>query len=288
MNNKYLKKFFFIENDMKTDSYFLKTGQLGKNRLDILNDIFSESSRYLLSQAGIGLGKKILEIGCGTGVMTCWLAEQIGQTGHIYAVDSSAEQIEISQQRALEKGLNNITFIQRSVSDIHLTDLPLVDFIYARFILVYLPSSFQVLEHILRFLKNDGHIICEEATNSVTYCYPFSPAVHKSRQLFLELAKRKGLDFDLGEKLYSYFYQLNLKDIHTQFTQPIYHTKQQKLLIPLTFIEASQQYLEHSLISEAETSKLITELYQCIEDDSYLMSFPRTTQIYGQKKREKN
>jgi len=273
---------------MNTGNYFLKTGKHGENRLDILNEVFSESSHSLLLKAGMNKGGSVLEIGCGTGNMTCWLAEQVGKFGHVYALDISAEQIEVAKRRAMKKNLKNITFIQCPISDLHLTDLPLVDIVYTRFVLVYLTHPFQALEHILLFLKNGGQMICEEACNSATYCYPFSSAIYKSRQLFLELAKQKGLDFDLGEKLYFYFHQLNFRNIHTQFIQPIYHTKQQKHLILLTFIEASQKYFEHSLIGNDEIKQLTMELTQCIEDDSYLMSFPRTTQIYGQKIGNKN
>ncbi len=267
-----------------TNDYFLDVGEPGKNRLDILNEVFEEFSHSLLLKAGISKGKSILEIGCGTGHMTCWLAEQVGKSGQVYALDTSAEQIKIAAQNAAEKGLKNITFYQNSILDLlNLTDLPLVDIVYARFILVYLKNPFQALELMLQSLKNEGYIICEEASNSVTYCYPFSSVIHRSRQLFLELAKEKGLDFDLGEKLYSYFHQLNLANIHAQFAQPIYRTKRQKLLIPLTFKEASNNYIAHALVDENEIKQLTEDLYKCIEDDNCLMSFPRTTQIYGQK-----
>ncbi|CAN5467374.1 class I SAM-dependent methyltransferase [soil metagenome] len=269
---------------ISTDNYFLDVGEEGKNRLEILNEVFSGFSSSFLLNAGISKGKSVLEIGCGTGHLTCWIAEQVGSSGQVYALDTSDEQLKIAKQHAVEKGLTNIIFIQSSILDLlNLTELPLVDIVYARFILVFLHNPLQALEHMLQSLKVGGKIICEEACNSVTYCYPFSPSIHKSRQLFLELAKKKGLDFDLGEKLYSYFYKLNLKNINAQFVQPIYHTKRQKLLIPLTFKEACDSYVTHSLADISETKQLIADLYKCIEDNSYIMSFPRTTQIYGQK-----
>lgn len=267
-----------------SNEYFLKTGQQGKNRLDILNEIFKESSISLLLKAGVGQGKRILEIGCGTGNMTSWLAEQVGDSGHVYALDFNAEQIKIAKQHATERGLRNITFLQNSISDLpKLNNLPLVDFIYTRFVLTFLNNPFNALELMLLHLKNEGCIVCEEACNSVNFCYPFSPAIHKSRQLFQELAKIKGLEFDLGEKLYDYFFKIKLKDIHAQFIQPIYRSKREKQLIPLTFMEGVDNYIAHSLVDVNEANKITEDLYQCIEDNSYLISFPRTTQIYGKK-----
>lgn len=65
-----------------TNSYFLDVGEQGQNRLEILNEIFNGFSNSLLLKAGIGKGKNVLEVGCGTGSMTCWLAEQVSHSGH--------------------------------------------------------------------------------------------------------------------------------------------------------------------------------------------------------------
>jgi ubiquinone/menaquinone biosynthesis C-methylase UbiE len=260
-------------------SYLLQVGDAGKERLGILNEIFSESSYQLLHWAGITQGSTVLEIGCGTGNMTCWIAQQVGSEGYMYAADISDEQIAIAKQQAKERRLQNITFIHHSVFD--LTDLPKVDFVYARFVIMHLSEPLRALEGLRQFLKPGGRLICEEASNSAAYCYPASLAFQKTRQLLLALFQKKGIDFDLGEKIYSYFHDLKFKNIFTRFVQPIYQNKAQKRIILLLMLEIKQHYIDNGLATEEEINELIKELTTFIEDDRYLVSFPRTTQIYG-------
>ena len=96
--------------ESSSNTYLLSVGTKGKERLDILNELFSETSHRLLLKAGLSKNQTILEIGCGTGEMTCWLAEQIGENGRVYAVDISAEQIDIAKKNAMKKNLHFINF----------------------------------------------------------------------------------------------------------------------------------------------------------------------------------
>ncbi len=267
---------------LNSNNYILGVGEQGKERLTILNELFKKTSRNLLLQAGLTKGNHVLEIGCGTGEMTCWIAEQVGNAGRVYAVDISIEQIEIAKRQAKINGVDNITFINSSVFD--LCDLPLFDFIYSRFIIMHLHEPYVALQTMLRFLKSSGHIICEEASNAVTCCYPPSPTFQKHRQLLRSLGEKKGFDFNLGEKIYSYFRDLNLQNIFVNFVQPILQTKRQKLIIPLLVTEVKNNYINNQLVTENEIDQLLKELYEFIEDDKYLVSFARTTQIYGQLK----
>lgn len=267
---------------LNTNNYLLGVGEQGKERLTILNELFEKTSHHLLLQAGLSQSQHVLEVGCGTGEMACWMAEKIGPLGQIFAVDSSDKQIEIAKQRAKIKGIRNITFINSSVFD--LCDLPLFDLIYSRFILMHVDKPYVALQVMLRFLKTNGRIVCEEACNAVTCCYPPSLAFQKYRQLLLDLAVKKGLDFNLGDKIYSYFYDLKLKNIFVNFIQPVFQTKREKLLMPLLVKEAKNNFVSNHLASESEIDQLLKELEKIVEDDKYLVSFSRTTQIYGQLK----
>lgn len=59
-------------NPQNNNTYVLGFGEQGQERLAILNELFESTSRDLLLKAGLTQGKKILEIGCGTGNMTSW------------------------------------------------------------------------------------------------------------------------------------------------------------------------------------------------------------------------
>ncbi len=262
---------------MKSNSYVIGVGKDDEERLALLNELFGDTSRNLLLKAGLKPGIRVLEIGCGTGNMTHWIARKIGENGHVTAVDNSGDQIKIAKTNCSD--VNNISFIESSLFD--LKDLAKFDVIYSRFLIMHLTTPFEAIQFLMQFLKPNGVIVCEEATNSVTACYPQSPVFQKNRELLMELLKKKGLDFDIGEKLYSYFQQLNLKDISINFVQPIYATKRQKRMMRLLMNQLKSQYIQVGLATEELMNQLLADLDQFIEDDHYLVSFARTTQIFG-------
>lgn len=59
-------------------------------------------------------GKEILEVGCDTGIMTCFLAKRFPDS-HITAIDQFADGIEIARENARRLNLTNITFKQCSM-----------------------------------------------------------------------------------------------------------------------------------------------------------------------------
>lgn len=260
--------------------YMLAVGTDGQERLKILNELFSATSQQLLIDAGLKKDLIVLEIGCGTGNMTHWLAQQVGEGGHVYAVDISHEQLAIAQALADKNNIKNITFIESSLYD--LKSLPQqIDLIYGRFILMHLKRSYDALVQLKTFLNPNGTMVFEEATNKVYCCYPPAPAFQKLRELLLQLSDSKGLDYNFGEKLYGYLRQLGLKNISANFIQPIYKNSYEKLLITLVAKEMAPQFIDAKIITADEMQNLMQELDRFIEDDSYMVSFPRVTQIFG-------
>src|SRR6476659_9605416 len=79
--------------------YVLATGDAAANRLRILHNIYGPGARELLIRAGIRPGMRVVDLGCGTGMVTQLLAQLVGPNGKVVGVDYSAAQVE--QARAL-------------------------------------------------------------------------------------------------------------------------------------------------------------------------------------------
>lgn len=261
------------------NSYLIAVGKKDEARLLILNELFGETSQNLLLKAGLNSGMKVLEIGCGTGNMTGWIASQVGESGCVTAVDISPEQIVIAKEN--NKKHNNICYIEKSIFD--LNNISQFDLIYSRFVIMHQNQPFEALKAILSLLKEGGALVCEEAANTVAACCPDSAVFKKSRELILSLYKMKNIDHDFGSHIYDYFRKLGLKNIVTNFIQPIYQSSAQKNMMLLLLNEMKLQYIQNNLISEAEINQLILDMEAFIQDDSYMVSFARTTQIYGKK-----
>jgi len=68
-----------------------------------------ESLALLLARLALKDGESVLEIGCGTGALTAPVAEVIGESGRLVAVDISEPMLGAARQRVAERGLRNVT-----------------------------------------------------------------------------------------------------------------------------------------------------------------------------------
>ena len=50
--------------------------------------------------SGIQRGMRVLDLGCGVGDVSLWIAKLVGPTGLVVGVDESAEDIDVAQKRA--------------------------------------------------------------------------------------------------------------------------------------------------------------------------------------------
>ena len=67
-------------------------------------------------RAGIEDGQRILELGCGWGSLTLWLAERY-PNAEIVAVSNANNQREFIQRQAAERGFSNLTVITQDMND---------------------------------------------------------------------------------------------------------------------------------------------------------------------------
>ena len=77
---------------MTEDSkYFLSVGEVDKERLRRLNDLYNPATQQFLLSNGLRPGMHVLDVACGTGIMTQWLARQVGANGWVHAIDQNEE-----------------------------------------------------------------------------------------------------------------------------------------------------------------------------------------------------
>ena len=162
------------------EKYVFTVGEESVKRLEILDSVRGLKSRELLSTAGLKTGMRVIEVGCGTGSMTLWIAQQIGPKGEILATDIDEEQLEITKQRAEKLNIKNIKFLQWDVlQNLHLSEF---DLVYSRFVLVHTTNGSKAIQNMLNLLKDGGVIVCEEPDLSSLYSYPenvhFQKAIH--------------------------------------------------------------------------------------------------------------
>jgi cyclopropane fatty-acyl-phospholipid synthase-like methyltransferase len=68
-----------------------------------------ERCSLLLANLGVKRGMTVCDLGCGNGYYTLQLAQMVGPTGRVLAVDIQPEMLELLRKRAAKRGITNIT-----------------------------------------------------------------------------------------------------------------------------------------------------------------------------------
>jgi ubiquinone/menaquinone biosynthesis C-methylase UbiE len=111
----------------------------------------------MLAFASLAAGEHVLDLACGTGLVTLNAARSVGPSGPVLGTDISGQMIEIARQRALEQQLSNVNF-QRM--DAETLDLPRATFdvVLCALGLMYVPDQQHALREWLRVLKPGGRV----------------------------------------------------------------------------------------------------------------------------------
>jgi len=115
-------------------------------------------SRRLIELAEIKRGSTVLDIATGIGEPAITAAKQVGNSGHVLAIDISSQMLSIAKQRAISLGLEQV--IEFKEGDVETIDLSASTFDAAlcRFGLMFLPDLRTGLSNIYRSLIEGGRL----------------------------------------------------------------------------------------------------------------------------------
>ncbi|MEW6554707.1 MAG: methyltransferase domain-containing protein [Actinomycetota bacterium] len=122
-----------------------------------LHILRSQVRDRVVHKAGLALGSRVVDLGCGLGFLSLEAARIVGPQGLVYAVDSSPGALRELAGRAEEKGLSSLRTLQADISRLPLED-GAVDAVVARSVLSYVPDRPAVLREAARVLRPGGAI----------------------------------------------------------------------------------------------------------------------------------
>jgi SAM-dependent methyltransferase len=173
-------------------NYALAIGEEDKTRLTIINEIYNPFSFQFLHKCQIAPGDRVLELGCGIGLVSQQLALLVSTTGSVLATDISEEQLAIAKSLLSDPVPKNLKFQQLSVFDVDKLNEKF-DIVYVRFLLMHIPDLQKVIRQVKNVLQPGGKFIIEDCVgNHTVYSIPHSKgmdAVKHFDQLQFELQK---------------------------------------------------------------------------------------------------
>lgn len=112
----------------------------------------------LLDRAAIQQGARVLDVACGTGLVTFPAAALAGPSGAIVAADISDAMVTHITAEAARRGLSNVTAARMDAESLDLPDASF-DVVLCALGLMYLPDPVAALREMRRVLRPDGAAI---------------------------------------------------------------------------------------------------------------------------------
>lgn len=182
-------------------------------RLERQASIFEAPTRLLLARCGIGPGQRVLDLGCGAGDVTLLVSDLVGPGGHVVGVDRAPEAVVTARGRAAVMGRRNVTFVE---STIEALELPPVDAVIGRFVLMHQASPAAALAHAARLVRSGGVVAMMESHLDALvlewHSWPASAAYASLLDVMLRTIKAAGGRTDMGLRLRGTFLDAGLPD----------------------------------------------------------------------------
>ncbi len=184
------------------------------NRLALMSELLDPMHRrYLQSLDVLKSGARTLEVGCGNGSISAWLARQVAPDGRAVAVD-----------------------LDLSLVDVHLPNLELrradivagpvepgsFDVVTARAVLHHIADAEKAIVNLIACLRPGGAILLIEPDFlPVTIAEP--PEVHAFWSGWLAWSRHRGIDYQIGRTLAPRLAVLGLEQIAGTAESPVYN-----------------------------------------------------------------
>ena len=104
----------------------------------------------------IGLNKKILEVGCGTGQLANYFS--IGTNNEIVGLDPTIHSLNLAKKFADQNDISNISFINADIFDDVLVD-ECFDFIWCNGVLHHTKDPYLAFKILIKSLKKNGYVL---------------------------------------------------------------------------------------------------------------------------------
>lgn len=150
----------------------------------------------IVEQFGIKDGMKVADFGSGGGYFAVYIAERVGQSGKVYALDILEEKLDNLRSQARSSGLENIETIRANLEILGSSSLPddSQDLVLLANILFQSRKQEDIIKEGTRILKMNGQFIVLDWNKGTNGFGPPDELRH-SQESIKASAERLGLSF---------------------------------------------------------------------------------------------
>lgn len=271
----------------KTDqTYVLGTHDEEIERLGLQHRVWRPTVLQCWSNAGITKGSKVIDIGAGPGYASVDLAEIVGASGEVLAVERSERFISAARNACEIRGLTNVRFQAADLMDDKICDSGF-DASWCRWVASFVSDPAKLIEKISECLKPGGMAIFHEYLDYGTWRFaPRRLAIESFVKEVMESWRASGGEPDIALAIPTLLKEAGLEIISVK---PHVFTVTPGNFIwqwPVGFIEVNlARLLELGRVTEEWVERVRAEVRMAEADPTTLMTTPIVLEIIARKAR---
>jgi ubiquinone/menaquinone biosynthesis C-methylase UbiE len=246
-------------------------------RLQLLENECDPHTRRYLDAIGVGAGWRCLDVGAGAGAIVRWLAERVGRSGHVVALD-------VDPKYLGELCVPNVEVRQGDITVDNL-EAESYDLVHCRFVLMHLADPAAALRRMTGALRAGGWLVAADPDNdvagSVDPNHPLSELFDSCYRKRVEFASSARIaDFRFGKVLPSYLESVGLVEMGNAGIARVVHGGDpfSDMWIK-TWQRIDDAVIEHGILSESEVRKM----QQAYRDPTFTYRTQLTQYVWGRK-----
>lgn len=253
---------------MSTGSYLFPSNAIEQKRLTILHDLYFPATVDFLKRSCLQQANHIVDVGCGTGLMSLWFAEH--SQASITGLDFDDVQLSHAKQQAVKQQYPALVFhkydLTRSPS-LHTQ----ADLTYCRFVLHHLDNSLIGLNHLKQLTKVGGEIIIGEPILDGGWIYPHNQEYFDIVDLIAQYFSLFQRDPNYGKRLIADVKAVGGLDIVDKVHfRPVLTQTKHKYHNGYVLSSFRDKLLKFDLVSDKRLTQLEERAKEIAEDDSYI------------------
>ncbi len=185
-----------------------------RRRLALMSELLDPLHRTLLKKVGLRSGWRCLEVGCGNGSVSRWMAGKVGPKGRVIATDIDLRYIDHLRAPNLE--VRQLDILKDKIEP------GKYDLVTARAILHHIRSPKKAIQHMVDALKPGGVLLSIEPD-----FLPATAATPKALRTFwqawLKWSQSVGVDYFIGRTMPGLLTEANLDNVAAEGTTALYN-----------------------------------------------------------------
>jgi SAM-dependent methyltransferase len=224
---------------------------------------------------------RCLDVGCGAGDVSLFLASLVGPSGAVVGSDSDEVQLDLVKAECQRLGVTNVELVLENVMELEVSGA--YDVVYSRFLLEHLPDPLEALRRMWRAVRPGGLLIAEDGDFLADFCEPPHPGFDFWQYAYQETLRRHGGDPLSGRLLHSRFREVGIVDPQVEVVQHVYLSGEGKLMPYLTIARTASKIIASDVATPAEVDEGLAQLAALAKDTTTAVSSPRLFQCWARK-----